>query len=147
MLISSLHFAVFFFFFWCGNTPHAHMLMGKTHMGSLIITLEWKEQVPLGDVICNRIQLCFDGFLRGFSFFLALYIISTQLPILWCYCSRDGTLHIITSTQSPTVWGYCTRDGTLLIITSTQSPTVWRRLRKPVSSFKCLCFLFKNVSS
>ena len=35
MLISSLHFAVFFFF-WCGNTPHAHMLMGENPYGQLI---------------------------------------------------------------------------------------------------------------
>jgi hypothetical protein len=64
MLISSLPFAVFFF--GVGIHPHAHMLMGKTHMGSLIITLEWKEQLPHGDVICNRIQLCFVVFSERF---------------------------------------------------------------------------------
>lgn len=25
-----------FFFFWCGNTPHAHMLMGENPYGQLI---------------------------------------------------------------------------------------------------------------
>ena len=83
-------------------------------------------------------------FLKGFSFLLALHIISTQLPIFWCYCSRDGTLQLITSTQSPTVWGYCTRDSTLQLITSTQSPTVWRRLRKPVSSSNVCVFCSKT---
>ena len=146
MLISSLHFAVFFFF-WCGNTPHAHMLMGENPYGQLINYAGMEEARTSW-----RCDLQQDPALFCCIFWKVL--------VSWWRCtssphsfqSFDVIVFVTALCSSSPVHSLQPFDvdyGNQFphLIINTQSATVWRRLRKPVSSSKCLCFLFKNVSS